>query len=176
MQHPVRHRRAAPRRHRRHQRDAGLRLGRRNQYPQRFDLHRPPQEGHPRRRRDITDLRDIYENNANQGARRVREAIFAVLPQWFTEEAQELCQKTLAAPTGDDLAKKIDTAVKAFDRRGITVAQLEEKVGVPRRDWTGEEYAQLDVLYGSLRRGEISQDEAFPPARVTVDDLTPAGA
>ncbi|WP_036391237.1 hypothetical protein [Micromonospora chokoriensis] len=126
--------------------------------------------------KDITDLRDIYENNANQGARRVREAIFAILPTWFTEEAQELCQKTLASPSGPDLAQKIGTAIKAFERRGITLEQLEQKVGVKRADWTGEEFAQLDVLFGSLRRGDISQDEAFPPARVTADDYAPAGA
>jgi hypothetical protein len=37
----------------------------------------------------LTDMRDIYENNANNGARRVREAIFAVLPLWLNEQAQE---------------------------------------------------------------------------------------
>lgn len=120
----------------------------------------------------ITDLRDIYENNANQGARRVREAIFAVLPTWFTEEAQDLCRRTLAGVTGDELASRIDKAVKAFERRGITLHQLVQKVGVPRSEWTGEEYAQLDVLFGSIRRGEISQDEAFPPERVTAADIT----
>lgn len=121
--------------------------------------------------KDITDLRDVYENNANQGARRVREAIFAVLPQWFTEEAQDLCRKTLAGPV-PDLGRKIESAVQAYAKRGITVAQLEEKVGVRRADWGGEEFTQLDILFGSLRRGEISQDEAFPPARVTADDIT----
>lgn len=125
---------------------------------------------------DISDLRDIYENNANQGARRVREAIFAVLPQWFTEDAQERCRQALASGSAEELAEKIQKAVRAFDRSGITVAHLEEKVGVPRDEWGGEEYAQLDVLFGSLRRGEISQEEAFPPARVTTDDLAPAGA
>ncbi|MFI2667895.1 hypothetical protein [Micromonospora carbonacea] len=126
--------------------------------------------------KDITDLRDIYENNANQGARRVREAIFAVLPGWYTQEAQDLCRATIAGPV-PDLGKKIDAAVQAYGKRGITVAQLEEKLGVRRADWGGEEFTQLDILFGSLRRGEISQDEAFPPARVTTDDLTaPAGA
>ena len=39
--------------------------------------HKRDQKGGPK---DLKDMRDIYENNANNGARRVREAIFAILP------------------------------------------------------------------------------------------------
>ncbi len=120
----------------------------------------------------IVDLRDVYENNANLGSRRLREAIFSVLPPWFVEDAKELCQRTLASVTGKDLLDKIEVAVKAFGRRGITVGQLEEKVGARQADWTGDEYAQLDILWGSLKRGEITQDEAFPATRVTAAELT----
>ncbi|MEU4570806.1 hypothetical protein [Micromonospora sp. NPDC023956] len=122
--------------------------------------------------KDITDLRDIYENNANQGARRVREAIFAVLPQWFTEEAQELCRKTLTSASGRDLEQRIATAVEQFGRMDITQQQLEEKVGQPRALWNGEDVADLGVLFQSLKRREITRDEAFPPAMVTAADIT----
>lgn len=121
--------------------------------------------------KNLTDLRDIYENNANQGARRVREAIFAVLPRWFTEEAQELCHSTISGVSGDELAKRIESIVGAYSRSGITLQQLEDRVGKPRADWTGDEFASLDVLYQSLKRREISKDEAFPPAQPTTDDL-----
>ena len=120
----------------------------------------------------ITDLRDIYENNANQGARRVREAIFAVLPTWFTEEAQELCRQTIASGTAEEVAQRAATAVSQFTRAGITVEQLEQKVGRSRADWTAEDVADLGVLYTSLSRREISRDEAFPPAKLTADDIT----
>jgi hypothetical protein len=67
--------------------------------------------------KDLTDLRDVYENNANQGARRVREAIFAVLPPWFTEEAKELCQQTIAEGGGKPLAQRIADIVRWFEAR-----------------------------------------------------------
>ena len=34
-------------------------------------------------RKPIEDVRDVYENNANMGARRLRECLFAVLPAWY---------------------------------------------------------------------------------------------
>jgi hypothetical protein len=119
----------------------------------------------------LTDLRDIYENNANAGARRVRECIFAVLPPWFTGEAEELCNSTMSAGTPEELDEKINKAVAAYERRGIALNQLEGKLGRPRAQWTGPEFAQLDVLFGSIKRNEISIDEAFPPARITAADL-----
>jgi hypothetical protein len=55
----------------------------------------------------LVDMRDIYENNANNGARRLREAIFAILPAWFKEEAKELCSKTLEGGGDKPLAQRI---------------------------------------------------------------------
>lgn len=123
-------------------------------------------------RKALAELRDVYENNANQGARRVREAIFAVLPTWFTERAKQLCHETLASVSGEELEEKLDAAAKAFARRGVTLGQLETRVGQPRAKWTGEEFAQLDVLFGSIKRGEISVEDAFGAQPLTGADIT----
>lgn len=122
----------------------------------------------------LVDLRDIYENNANQGARRVRQAIYSVLPKWFTEEAEEICRRTLTAVTGEQLAQRVQSAIDQFARGGITLEQLERKVGRPRAEWTAEDVAELGVLFQSLKRKEISRDEAFPPDPVTVAEITTA--
>ena len=53
----------------------------------------------------LTDQRDIYENNANNAARRLREAIFAVLPTWFVEEAKDICNQTLNDGGGEAAAE-----------------------------------------------------------------------
>jgi hypothetical protein len=121
--------------------------------------------------KDLTDLRDVYENNANQGARRVREAIFAVLPPWFTEEAKELCQQAIAEGGGKPLAQRIADAVRWFESHGIRLSQLEDKVGSKRAKWEGVDVSQLEVIARSLRNGEITADEEFPAARVTADDI-----
>jgi hypothetical protein len=120
----------------------------------------------------LTDLRDVYENNANAGARRVRECIFAVLPPWFTAEAEELCNSTLSGGTPEELAGKIDQAVAAFDRRGVSLDRLVQKLGRPREQWMGRDFAQLNVLFGSIKRNEVSVEEAFPPERVTAAEIT----
>jgi hypothetical protein len=129
---------------------------------------------HTRGNRDqpLVDTRDIYENNANNGARRVREAIFAVLPRWFIDEAVELCTKTLEGDSAIPLATRIANAVEKFSDRSVSLDQLEAKVGLPRGRWTAVDLAQLTVIYGSLTRGEVQAEDEFPPRRVTGDEIT----
>ncbi len=121
----------------------------------------------------LTDMRDIYENNANNGARRVREAIFALLPPWFVDEAKGICAKTLEkGPAGMRLDQRISVMLDTYSRIGVTVAQLEEKAGAPQGKWTGREVAALGVVWKSIERGEITKDEAFPQERVTLGEVT----
>ena len=123
----------------------------------------------------LTDQRDIYENNANNAARRLREAIFAVLPTWFVEEAKDICNQTLNDGGGKPLPKRIEEALNGFALMSVTEAQLEEKLGVPVAKWTERDVAQLGVIYKSIQRGETRKDEEFPsdhaPARVTVNEI-----
>jgi hypothetical protein len=126
--------------------------------------------------RILTDQRDIYENNANNAARRLREAIFAVLPTWFTETAKDLCNKTLREGGGKPLPQRITDAIDSFGALGVSAAQLEDKIGQPASKWTEHDVVQLGVIFKSLRNGEIRKDEEFPPAqaRVTVGEITGA--
>lgn len=115
----------------------------------------------------ITDLGQIYENNANAGARRVRECILNVLPYGFVAAAATLCQETLQRMDVGELHARIDKVIADFARGNIDRAMLETKVGHPVGSWTAEELVELEVLFASLRRKEISRDEAFPAAAVT---------
>lgn len=120
----------------------------------------------------LTDMRDIYESNANAGARRVREAIFAVLPPWFIEEAKDLCTQTLANGGGKPLAQRVADAVKWFESAGVRLSQLEEKVGRKGAEWDGMDLARLEVISKSLRNGEVSLDEEFTAPRVSAEEIT----
>ncbi|GAA2838140.1 hypothetical protein RMN57_12980 [Kitasatospora sp. CM 4170] len=124
--------------------------------------------------RVLTDMRDIYENNANNGARRVREAIFAVLPAWYIEEAKTLCAQALKNGGGQPLAQRIADARAAYEAVGVTVDQLEQKVTRPVDKWTDHDVAQLQVIYNSIDRGEVTRDEEFPPPRVTAEEIAEA--
>ena len=125
----------------------------------------------------LDDPRDIYENNANNGARRVREAVFAVLPRWFTDEAQDICMETLKNGGGKPLAQRIADAVSWFESQGVSLDQMERRLGAPSGKWTPVDLAQLTVIRGSLHRGEIRVEDEFEPRRVSAADLAapPAG-
>ena len=122
-------------------------------------------------RKKLTELRDIAENNNNFGARNVREMIFAVLPRWFTDMAEELCRETMDSGGGDPLPVRIDKAIANYGKGRITREQLEQRVGAGVDEWTHADVTDLEILFGSLSRKEISRDEAFPPKPVTASEL-----
>jgi hypothetical protein len=130
--------------------------------------HKRDQKGGPKQ---LTDMRDIYENNANNGARRVREAIFAILPPWFVEEAKQICTKTLADGGGKPLPQRIADAIRAFEGIGVTQDRIETKLGRPSGKWMEHDVAQLLVAFQSINRGEVTADDEFPLPRVTVDEI-----
>jgi hypothetical protein len=128
-----------------------------------------------RGRVDLTELRDVYENNANHGARRLREMIFAILPAWFTAEAQAICQATLETADERPLAEQVKEAVDAFAQGPkVTEEQLVKRVGKPAKDWNAADVAQLRVLYQSLRQRTTTVEEAFgePDTAVKAEELT----
>lgn len=126
----------------------------------------------------LTDMRDIYENNANHGARRLREMIFAILPAWFTEDATAACYEALAGDDSDGTThpERVANCVERFKTLGVSEAQLEKRVGAPAGRWSPFDLAQLGVVYRSIMRRETSLEDEFPAAaaaqRVTAADIT----
>jgi hypothetical protein len=119
----------------------------------------------------LTDMRDIYENNANNGARRLREAIFSVLPSWFIDEAARMCRATLEAGDGKPIEERAAAAISLYAELGVNQARLEQKLGRPLSSWTGIDLAQLRITHRSITRREISVNEAFPELLVTAEEL-----
>lgn len=120
----------------------------------------------------LTDMRDIYENNANNGARRLREAIFSVLPVWFVEQAKELCIKTLQGGGDVPLPKRIADAIAAFESIGISKERIERKLGKGSNDWNAFDVSDLRVTYQSIQRGEIKASDEFAEEPVTASEVT----
>lgn len=113
--------------------------------------------------KDLTDMRDIYESNANNGSRRMREMIFAVLPGWYTARALELCAETNEKGGGKPLPQRIADAVKAFEKHRVSGARIAAKWGYGSVDeLTATDVAQLGIIYESLRQGTVTVDEEFP--------------
>jgi hypothetical protein len=123
-------------------------------------------------RKALTDMRDIYENNANNGARRLRECIFRVLPIYLRAAAEDRCREVLQKGKGDlPIAQRTAQAISAFKEIGITLDRLEAKQG-NSGNWTGVELANLEIAYRSIKRGETTSDEAFPRVKETAEDVT----
>lgn len=123
----------------------------------------------------LVDMRDIYENNSNAGARRLRECINTMLPKWFRDEAETLCRKTLVDGGGKPLAQRVADALSRFADLDVLEADLVRRVGRPTEEWTAATVGDLVTTYQSLKRGEVTREEAFPPAVVSGADIR-AGA
>lgn len=123
----------------------------------------------------LIDMRDIYENNANNGARRLRECIFRVLPPYFKEAAKAACYDTLQNGASEKpLEIQIAEAVEAFRKLGISPDRLEAKMGT-RANWTPMDIANLQVSYRSIKLREVNADEEFPrPGTITKDEAMQA--
>ncbi|MBF6515295.1 hypothetical protein IU421_13490 [Nocardia cyriacigeorgica] len=128
----------------------------------------------------LTETRDIYENNANAGARRLREQILAVLPSWFVEEAKANCDETLEGGGGKPLPQRIADAIRGYEQIGITCTQLEAKVGRSAEEWSGHDVGQLGVIFQSIKRSETTIADEFPTTDssqegVAAEEITAAG-
>ena len=75
----------------------------------------------------LTSQRDIYEVNANMGARRLRARILAILPADFVDAAIAQCKKTLAGQDGEPLVDRVKNMVVQFEKMGVTREQIEKR-------------------------------------------------
>ena len=135
-----------------------------------------------RGRQRLGELRDVYENNANQGARRVREMIFGLLPDWYVETAVETCRGVVEGQ--DEPIEKLRAETgKLLQPLGVDLSLVLARVG--RTAWaetTRGDLATLRIIAKTISRGEGTVRELFPdptarvvPAaaeRVTRDELT----
>lgn len=119
---------------------------------------------------DLTAVRDIYENNANMGARRVREMIFSVLPTWYVEQAQTVCRDTIENGSQKPLPQRKSEALAAYEAVGVNEAQVVAKLGKPVADWLAGDVATLAIIIQSIRRGEARVEDEFPaPPMAEID-------
>ena len=124
------------------------------------------------KREDLVDLADVYLNNQNIGARAVRECVFTVLPTWYVDEAEAICQRTLVNGDGEPLESRVTKMVTAFHNLGVTVPQIEAKLKRQRSAWEAGDVATMTVCFQSIQRGEITVEEEFGTAAPVVSAST----
>lgn len=108
----------------------------------------------------LTDPREIYELVANQGARRLRACILAVLPGDVVEAAVDQCKKTLES-SDVPIADRIRRMVLAFDELGVKVEHLEKRLGHKLDAVIPTEIVTLQSIHKSLRDGMANREDFF---------------
>lgn len=110
---------------------------------------------------DLTDSRDIYELVANQGARRLRACILAVVPGDVVDAAVAECERAQAAGLGATPAETLKSLVAAFAKFGITAKQIERRLGHNLEATTPAEILNLRRIHKSLTDGMAAKDDFF---------------
>jgi len=134
----------------------------------------------------LTDPRDIYELNANQAARRVRQCILAILPGDIVEDAVAKCRETVERGDGTPIADRVRKMVASFADLGVSAPMLEARLGHSLDVTAAGELADLIAVYRTLkdnpnRRGEFFDVkdsaksralQALEPAQVEPSSVT----
>lgn len=117
----------------------------------------------------LTDPRDIYENIANMGARRLRACILAVIPGDVVEAAVAQCETTLHA-TADVSPEGVKKLVDAFALLGISKAQLEIRIQRRIDSIQPAQVVAIRKIYTSIRDGMSSPNDWFESEAGTGDN------
>ena len=111
--------------------------------------------------RKLTSQRDIYERTANDGARRLRSRILAILPPDLVEDCINECKKTLAGQNGIPLIDKIKNMVTAFTKLGVTKEMLEQRLKHTVETVNEEELTEYIGIYNGLKQKETTISDWF---------------
>ena len=111
----------------------------------------------------LTDSRDIYENGTNNGARRVRACILAIVPGDVVEAAEQACEQTLRAKV-DISPERIAKLLEAFAAFGVDKEAIEKKIQRRMDSILPAQVVSLGRIYNSLRDGMSKPHEWFDVA------------
>ena len=111
-------------------------------------------------RKRLEDSRDIYELVANQGARRVRACILAVLPRDIQEAVETQVAETMKA-TFEITPESLKAWLEAFGRLGVTKAMLEARIQRRFDSITPAQMMGLANIYNSIKDGIARVEDFF---------------
>ena len=100
----------------------------------------------------LEDSRDIYEMVANQGSRRVRACILAVIPRDIQEAVMAQVENTMRA-SFDITPEYLKKWLAAFEKFGVTKDQIEARIQRRLDTITPAQMTGLVNIYNSLKDG-----------------------
>lgn len=109
----------------------------------------------------LTSQRDIYEKTANEGARRLRSRILAILPPDLVEDCIKECKKTLAGGNDIPLADRIKQLVVYFQKKGVTQEMIEKRLNHKVEAMSPEEVSDYIGIYNGINQKETTVSDWF---------------
>lgn len=123
--------------------------------------------------RKLTSQRDIYERTANDGARRLRARILAILPPDLVEDCINECRRTLAGQNTIPLIDKVKNMVSGFAKLGVTTEMLEKRLGHTIESTNNDELVEYIGIFNGLKQKETTISDWFEQPK-TASQLTEA--
>ena len=110
----------------------------------------------------LTDPREIYEHVANQGARRKRAYILAVIPKDVVDSAVDACQQTLAKGCKEPLIDRLRNLVNRFQKYySVPLESIEKYMGYKLDCFTEMDGVTLAGIYTALKEGNAKREDYF---------------
>lgn len=109
----------------------------------------------------LTDPRDVYEQIASQGARRLRACILGIIPGDVVEAAVEQCEKTMRSGEKEPLIDRVKKMAAVFGEQGVSIVMIEKKLGHKLDATIEQELVNLRKIYSSIRDGMASREQFF---------------
>lgn len=117
----------------------------------------------------LEDPRDVYEMVANQGSRRLRACILAVIPSDVTEAAVKQCEVTMRT-SADVSPEAMQKMLAAFEPYGVTKEQIEKRIQRRIDAIQPAQVVSLKKIYASLRDGMSGPGDWFEGAEFQSSD------
>jgi hypothetical protein len=108
----------------------------------------------------LEDPRDIYEHVANQGARRLRACILAIIPGDVVESAVRQCELTMNS-SADVSNEGIKRIIDSFAAYSVSQQQIEKRIQRRIDVIQPAQVVQLKKIYASMRDGMSSVSDWF---------------
>lgn len=117
-----------------------------------------------RGRQKLSDERDVYEMTANQGSRRVRSCILAIIPGDIVDAAVAECDRTISGSAGGkSMKERISEMAKMFEKFNVTSELIEKKLGHPLtvERTTETEMLQMKKIYLAIQDNMAKAEDYF---------------
>jgi len=114
---------------------------------------------------EVEGARDTYEHVTNFAARRQREMIKMILPNWFLWLAEDTATAAVAGPAAE-LPARLRKAAGLFAAMKVSEEMLARWLDAPRASWGQMDLVRLRVLHGAILNRETTLEAEFPELAV----------